>query len=249
VGSYPLTITGTSNGLTRKATATLVVSDGIVPTTKAPTSRLFSLATLGSGTMPVRSAWSATDPSGIAKYVLQRQVNGGSWGTVSLSSAAATSLKESLTLGATYRYRVKSTDGAGNTSGYAYSPTFKPTLTQQSSSSVSYSGTWTSASTTYASGGSLKYAAAKGASASWTFTGSSIGWVAYRGPNRGSADVYIDGVLKATVDLYSAASYAKQIVYAATWGSNGTHTIKIVCRGTSGHPRVDVDAFVRLVQT
>ena len=33
---------------------------------------------------------------------------------------------------------------------------------------------------------------------------------------------------------------------AYNWTSNGTHTIKIVCLGTSGQPRVDVDAFVRL---
>ena len=248
VGSYPLTITGTSNGLTRKTTATLVVTDGIAPTTATPTSRLFSLAKLGSGTTPVRSAWSATDPRGIAKYVLQRQVNGGSWSTVSLSSATAAAIKESLKIGATYRYRVKSTDGAGNTSGYAYGPAFKPALTQQTSSGITYSGTWTSASNTYASGGSLKYATAKGASASWTFTGASVSWVAYRGPNRGSAQVYIDGVLKTTVNLYSSSYYARQIVYSASWSSNGTHTIKIICLGTSGHPRIDLDAFVTLYQ-
>jgi len=249
VGSYPLTISGTSLGRTRTATATLVVTDGIAPTATAPTSRLYSVTTMGSSATPVRSSWSATDPSGIAKYKLQRQVNGGSWSTVSLSSAAATSLKQSLTFSDTYRYRVKATDGNGNTSAYAYGPTFKPLLTQQSSSRVSYGGTWTSVSNTYASGGSLKYATAKGATASYTFTGSSISWVAYRGPNRGSADVYIDGVHKATVNLYSGTYYARQIVYAASWGSNGTHTIKIVCLGTSGHPRIDVDAFERLLQT
>ena len=55
-------------------------------------------------------------------------------------------------------------------------------------------------------------------------------------------------MLKTTVNLYSATYYAKQIVYAASWGSNGSHTIKIVCLGTSGHPRVDVDALVKLYQ-
>jgi hypothetical protein len=41
---------------------------------------------------------------------------------------------------------------------------------------------------------------------------------------------------------------ARQIVYALNWTANGVHTIKIVCLATTGHPRVDIDAFVRMVQ-
>ncbi len=111
---------------------------------------------------------------------------------------------------------------------------------------MTYSGTWTGASNTYASDDSLNYATVNGATASYTFTGSSVSWVAYRGPNRGSAAVYVDGVQTATVNLYSGTYYAKQVVFAASWGSNGTHTIKVVCLGMSGHPRVDVDAFLSL---
>jgi hypothetical protein len=50
------------------------------------------------------------------------------------------------------------------------------------------------------------------------------------------------------VSLYSSTYQAQRIVYATSWSSNGTHTIKIVNRATSGHPRIDVDALVRLVQ-
>jgi GH25 family lysozyme M1 (1,4-beta-N-acetylmuramidase) len=249
VGTYPLTFTGTGNGLTRKATATLVVTDGIAPTVTAPASRLYARTTLGSTTTPVRTSWSASDPSGIASYTLERLVAGGSWTAQSLPSPTTTSLIQALTFGATYRYVVRATDGAGNASGWVYGSYFEPLLVQQSSSAVSYSGTWTSVSNTYASGGSLKYATSYGASATYGFTGSSVSWVAYRGPNRGSAAVYIDGVYKATVSLYTAYYYSKQIVFAYNWAANGTHTIRIVCLGTSGHPRVDVDAFVRLYNT
>jgi GH25 family lysozyme M1 (1,4-beta-N-acetylmuramidase) len=249
VGSYPLTVTGTSNGLTRTTTATLAVTDGIAPKPTAPRSRLSAPAKLGSSTTPVRTDWSASDPSGIASYGLQRQVNGGSWTWVTLSSAAATSTSQSLSFGALYRYRVRATDGNGNAGSWTYGPSFTPLLTQQSSSAVSYGGTWTTASSTYYSGGSIKYATAPSAWASYTFTGSSVSWVAYRGPNRGSAAVYLDGVKYATVNLYSSSYSSLQVVYTASWGANGTHTIKIVCLGTSGHPRVDVDAFVQLVQS
>jgi hypothetical protein len=246
VGSYPLTITGVSNGLTRTAKVTLVVTDGIAPTVIGPRSRLYALTTTGYTTTPVRTSWSATDPSGIAGYTLERLIAGGSWTAQSLPSPTTTSITQSLTFGYTYRYVVKATDGAGNTSGWDYGPYFEPLLTQQSSAAVWYSGTWTTVSSSYASGGSLKYATSYGASATYSFSGASVSWVAYRGPNRGSAYVYVDGVYKATISLYAASYYSKQIVFAYNWTSNGSHTIKIVCLGTAGHPRVDVDAFVRL---
>ena len=126
-------------------------------------------------------------------------------------------------------------------------PSFKPLLAQQTSSATAWSGTWTSNANSYASGGSLKYATANGAAATYTFTGSSVSWVAYRGPDRGSAAVYVDGVYKGVVNLYAATFSPKAVVFAASWGSNGTHRIGILCVGTSGHPRVDVDAFVTLV--
>jgi lysozyme len=248
VGTYPLKISGTSNGRTHTASATLVVTDGIGPTVKAPTSRLFGLATLGSSTMPVRTSWSASDPSGIASYTVHGQVDG-SWSPVSLTSATATSVVQSLPFGSTYRYATKATDGKGNTSGWAYGSSFRPYLLQESGTAVAYIGTWNGVAAASASGGGLKYATANGASASYSFSGSSVAWVSYRGPARGSADVYVDGVKKATVNLYAAANSARQIVFAANWTWNGSHTIKIVCLGTAGHARVDVDAFVRLTLT
>lgn len=244
LGSYPLTITGKSNGLTRTATATLLVTDGIAPTVVAPLSKLYATTTYRN----VKTSWSASDPGGIAAYKVQRKVDGGSWSTVTLPSAGDTVVKQALTSGSTYRYRVRATDGAGNTSAYAYGPTFKPVRTQQTNSAVTWGGSWTTASDPSYSGGSVKYSKSTGAWASFTFTGSAIAWVAERGPTRGSAKVYVDGVLKTTVSLYNATYQSKRIVYAANWSSNGSHTIRIVVEGTAGHPRVDVDAFVRLVR-
>jgi GH25 family lysozyme M1 (1,4-beta-N-acetylmuramidase) len=246
VGSYPLTITGVGNGLTRKDTSTLVVTDGTAPMVKPTTSQLFYRTTLGSTTTPVRTAWSATDPSGIASYVLEQSVNGGSWTVPSLPAATSTSLIQSLTFGGTYRYVVKATDGAANTSTWAYGPRFQPLLAQETA--ATYSGPWAKASFGSASGGTLEYVATKGAWAQYSFTGSSVSWVAYRGPLRGSAAVYVDGKWRATIDLTAPTYAAKQVVYATSWASNGPHTIRIVCLGTAGHPRIDIDGFVRIAQ-
>jgi beta-N-acetylhexosaminidase len=222
------------------------VRDATPPTVKAPVSHLYSNSRLGSTTSPVRTYWSATDPCGISRYSLERRVNGGAWTVQSLPSGTSASVKQSLSFGSTYRYVVKATDDAGNTSAWVYGPSFRPLRTQQSGGGVTYQGTWHTVSNSYASGGSLAYSTASGASATYRFTGSAVSWVAYRGPDRGSAAIYVDGVYRTTVDLYSASYYAEQIMYAIHWAGNGSHTIRIVNQGTSGHSRVDVDAFVRL---
>jgi hypothetical protein len=231
-------------------TTTNVVSplpDTTPPAVAAPVSRLYA-TTMGYTSLPVRTSWSASDPSRVAAYGLERLVSG-SWMVQTLATHTTTAISQSLTFGSTARYEVRATDTVGNTSSWVSGSSFEPLLTQESSSAVAYSGTWTTVSSSYASGGHLRYTTVRGASATYAFTGASVGWVAYHGPNRGSAAVYVDGVYRATINLYSASYYSKQIVYAINWGANGTHTIKIVDLGTAGHPRVDIDAFVRLYKT
>ena len=60
--------------------------------------------------------------------------------------------------------------------------------------------------------------------------------------------MFVDGVLKATVNLSATTSTARAQVYVFNWATSGSHTIKVVVVGTAGHPRVDIDAFVRLVR-
>jgi hypothetical protein len=111
---------------------------------------------------------------------------------------------------------------------------------------VTFRGTWHVATSTAASGGSLAYSTASGARARFAFTGAAVAWVAYRGPNRGSAAVYVDGTYRTTINLHTPTYHARRIVYALHWSGNGSHTLRIVNLGTKGHPRIDVDAFVRL---
>jgi hypothetical protein len=133
-----------------------------------------------------------------------------------------------------------------NTSAWFQGPSVRATVTQQNSTGVTWSGSWHTVSTSKASGGSLRYATAAGASATFRFSGSSVAWVAARGTSRGSARVYVDGVYEKILSLRASTSAYRSIVFARNWSTVGTHTIKIVVVGTAGHPRVDVDAFARL---
>jgi GH25 family lysozyme M1 (1,4-beta-N-acetylmuramidase) len=258
VGSFPLTLTavgtapeGAGGGdINHTLTVTLVVSDGIAPTVSMPTSRLYAVTTPSSSSTPVRTSWGGSDPSGVKSFALQRQVDGGAWSTIPLSSATATSIVQSLSYGHAYRYRVRATDRNGNVSGWSYGLVQRPMLTQQTSTMVTWSsGYWSTASSSSYLGSSSRYTNHRGSWASFRATGSSFAWVADRGPNRGQAGVYVDDVLVATVNLYASTYQARRTVWAVTFPAGGSHTIKIVDLGTSGHPRIDIDAFIRLANS
>jgi hypothetical protein len=74
-----------------------------------------------------------------------------------------------------------------------------------------------------------------------TFTGSRIAWLGRLTPQSGSARVYINGSLLATVNLNSATTVNRRLVWSKAFGSVATRTLKIVVLGTSGHPDVTLD--------
>ena len=147
-----------------------------------------------------------------------------------------------MTPGHTYQFRVRATDKSGNVGAWANGPAIKPALTQQTSSTVHWAGASTTTSYSLYSGGSERYLAAAGASVSYTTTARSLSFVTTRGPNRGRADVWIDGVKVTTVDLTTSDTVYRWVAYSKTWSTAGTHTIRIVSLG-SPVPRVDIDAF------
>lgn len=69
-----------------------------------------------------------------------------------------------------------------------------------------------------------------GSTAEYTFNGTSIAWYGVKGSDHGKADVYIDGVLDRTVDLYQETRSVQSLIYSNTELSSGVHTIKIVVR-------------------
>jgi beta-N-acetylhexosaminidase len=224
------------------------VADAGAPTVGDPQSRLYAPATLGTTTTPVRTSFTASDACAISTTSIRRSTGGATPTTQGLATATSRTITQSLALGSTYRYDARATDGAGNASAWAAGVPIEPVVRQSSSSLVALSGGWGTASYTSYSGGTTRFASAAGASASYTFTGSAIGWVTAVGPTRGSAKVYVDGTYRTTVSLYAAQTGLRRIAYATNWAIQGSHTIRIVVVGTSGHPRVDVDAFVRLYQ-
>ena len=221
-----------------------VVKDTFKPTTSGPVPSVAG-QTIGSTTVVVRLTWTGADVgSGIARYQLQESRNGAAYVTVSLSSALSRSANRTLNLSDTYRARVRAVDKVGNVGAWTYSGSRIKVLRYQESS-VTFTGTWTYRTSVSYSGGHERTTSATGAAASFTSTGRVFSWVGAKGTNRGTAQVYVDGVLDRTLDLAQTTRVYRYAVYSKTFATPGSHTIRIVFTGAS--PKlIDVDAFILL---
>jgi hypothetical protein len=110
---------------------------------------------------------------------------------------------------------------------------------------ASYTGAWQGTSFAGAWGGAARYTGA--ASASATFRCSAcraLAWVTDEDSVHGSARVYVDGALKATINTQSSAPLNRVLAYNIEWATSGAHTLKIVNVASKGHARISVDGFL-----
>lgn len=233
---------------TWKTSVSRLVFDGVAPTATPPVQTLLAGTTVGQFTVPVRVTWKGTDAgSGITRWWhSQDQFH---TGFQPLSAGTSTAITRNHwweaygnTADTAYRYQVQSEDDAGNLSTIPVGPYLTPTVYNQTMSSYAYSSGWyTTRSSSYLQG-SAKYSTTAGRYVTFTASGRAMGFVSYKGWNRGRVRVYVDGVYKGLITLTSSTSKARQIVFATSWATSGTHKIKLVVY--SG--RVDIDGFVVL---
>jgi len=245
-GEYPITITAANWGRIQSIAATVtVVNDA---PSALPASTWVRRTTLGSSSVPLVVAWpAASDPSSaVDGYEVETQLDAGAWSPSTTLPAATRSLAVGVPAGSAVTTRVRARDAAGNWSDWATSLPVVPALVQESSSAVRWSGTWARYGSSAASGGTARYSTRAGASAAHAFTGSGVALVMPKGPTRGQARIYLDGVLAGTISLYRSTNISRQVVFAKTWADSGSHTIRVEVVGTRGRPRVDLDAIVVL---
>jgi hypothetical protein len=223
-------------------------TDKTAPVATAPVQAVALNGKLGATATPVRLTWSATDSggSGLDSTTLWQSTDSGEWTPVTLPTATMTSVVRSLEPGHSYRFVSRAFDKAGNASSWAYGPTFMVDAHNETSSAIAYSTGWTRFAWASAYGGYESTSSTTGATAKLTFTGRNVGWVAPTASNRGQAYIYVDGVWVKTIDLYSATTVAKKVVFTRDFAASSSHTLTVKVLGTSGRPTVDVDAFVVL---
>jgi hypothetical protein len=210
---------------------------------KVPGPRLVS-GQIGTVNVPVNISWLANDAlSGVAGYALRESINGGPFVPVPLVSPGTPHVTLNLAPGHTYRFSVRATDHAGNTSAFVSGSTFKLTALQETAAGIVYSSGWHQQAVPGAYGGFVKFSAGAGKKAWLVFTGSQVAWVSTVAGNRGSASVRLDAGPTVTISTHGAIPIVRDAVDVLTTTPGG-HILAITNQGTIGHPRVDVDAFI-----
>ncbi len=115
-------------------------------------------------------------------------------------------------------------------------PAPKATIVDDGDPELVYSGTWSEDSNDSFYNGTAHYTNEVNAAVELAFTGTAVQWYGQKDVNFGTADVYIDGVMIATVNTNGPIA-SRQLLFGKTGLSNEAHTIKIVCTSDT----IDVD--------
>ena len=237
-------VTDMAGNVSAGARTTSWLVDRYGPVVEVPTEAFFG-SSVGTSSIPVRLGWSASDAgSGVASVTIGHRTEPGGV-TSTTSTAASGTVTRSLPFDTTlHRVIVQATDGQGHLSGWRIGPTFALQMLAEDDPAIAYSGSWSTTPAADALGGAMRGSSSAGARATATINGRDVAWIAWRGPTRGSAQVWVDGVLVRTVDLHAATTTPRQVVFQTGWSTPGSHTIRIVVVGTTG--RVDLDGFAVL---
>ena len=117
------------------------------------------------------------------------------------------------------------------------------TRTEQTSPTITYTGTWTLVGNSRASGGSYYRADDPSETAVFTYTGAWLNLGFFAGPASGRAEVFIDGLSQGVLDLYRHDETPLSFVYSGF--VTGTHTLSVTVLGTNNafatNDRVQLD--------
>ncbi|MGB8650352.1 MAG: hypothetical protein WCD35_06785 [Mycobacteriales bacterium] len=155
-------------------------------------------------------------------------------------SAASTGVAATTsTVGATYTFRVKATDGFGNSTGTVTGA--RGVVPFDQSKATLYGGRTTGATATWL--GSVYRLAAPAGYARLAMVGDRFQLIGERCTTCGVLDVYDGTTRVATVDTRASSRQVRQVLYTRTWAAVGSHTLTVKSRGTAGRPYIVIDGF------
>src|SRR3954452_15574566 len=222
--------------------------------------------TLENSTIPVDLKWTGTG----SRYELQMATSSGpstlgAFAPVTLTPDTATSTTVKLKMGGTtgtgYQFQVRSCSPT-TCGAWVQGPKFTLVpVDDKGMAATAFKGTWTSEALVGSYGGTVKWAAGSAQATivqtSFTVSGNAA-WMSTLGPDRGLAQVQVDGGTPQVVDLYSATVQPARVVWARAALPVGNHTVTVTVLGkkstlnpgacTTGTKcaRVDVDAGVMI---
>jgi chitodextrinase len=131
----------------------------------------------------------------------------------------------------------------------AFEVTTSGTRREETDPAISYTGGWSLGNRDHPySEGTAAVSTAPADQTTFTFTGTSVSWIGFRGPQTGVARVILDGnVVEDSLDTYSSTEAPQSIVFTMSGLAAGSHTLTIQATGSknpaSGGTSIVVDAF------
>jgi hypothetical protein len=111
------------------------------------------------------------------------------------------------------------------------SPEITPDISDCTAPGMSYHGTWYLEHYPEVYGTTLMVTPYAGDYVTYTFQGTGVTVLSVKHWNYGIMDIYIDGELKGSADLYSVQVEVQSPVFTVAGLTPGAHTIKLVCSG------------------
>ena len=241
-------------------TALFIGPAGAVTTEKTTTPLVqvwaprFASATATGATFKVR--WSGPqvmfDSPVVRFHVLYRERNDRYFKPLPTLGAEVTTAKSALftgEAGQTYIFKVSGEDAAGHIGAPGRARTIVP-VDDEASRYKQYLGAWA------ASTGDNFYfrgehqSRESGATFTYNFDGRKVWLIGAKGPDRGQARIYLDGVAYGTIDMRAPRPLARRVLWSSPTlkpiSSIKQHQLKVVVAGTAGRPLVGIDALARL---
>jgi hypothetical protein len=114
---------------------------------------------------------------------------------------------------------------------------------EQTDRHILKTGSWSDFAKTVASGGSYGRSSTSGASVTIYFHGTRLDWIGMKGTTTGTADVYLDGELKKTVNLSAPTAVYNVSVWSTDDLPEGDYKVEIVRRSDNPSTKyITVDA-------
>ncbi|MBL7254138.1 N-acetylmuramoyl-L-alanine amidase [Actinoplanes sp. LDG1-01] len=234
-GSHTLSVRAVHLSGRSTTVSSRVIVDADAPVFAAKPVLALRPGTISSGAVPLQLRWNVGDGVALGSVGLTRPL------AINLGTAARSRDVAAPPNRAT-PFTVRALDRAGN----ATSATITRTPWVVSEVSAQRRGSWRTLRNGGYLGGTAVAGSTRGASASFTFTGTSAALVFSRGPGAGRVGVFLDGRPQGMVDLRSASSEPRRIAWSRSWAGGGEHTVRVVVEGTPGRPGVALDGLVYL---
>jgi hypothetical protein len=158
-----------------------------------------------------------------------------------LTGTTHTSYVVKAAAGTTYYLRARVRDGYGHVTAWSSAATAPVPYDDHSAARTTG---WTEVGATGRYQARLSTSRQAGAALQWRGYGSEYSVVADRCASCGQLRVYVDGVLRSTVDTYASTTLVRQTIWRLRYAGIGLHTVRVVVVGTAGRPLVRVDGLV-----